>query len=89
MLRCAVATELPRGTVVADESYGNSAEFRDGCRRLDLEFAVTVSTSTRGWVVDAAGRRRGAPMAARDLAQQLVTADAFRRYTWREGRASR
>ena len=85
MLRRAVAADLPRGTVVADEGYGNSAEFRDGCRRLGLDFAVAVSSSTRVWVVDALGRRRGDPIAARDLARQHVADEAFRRYTWREG----
>ena len=85
MLRRAVDADLPRGTVVADEGYGNSAEFREGCRRLGLDFAVAVSSSTRVWVVDAAGRRRGEPIAARDLARQHVADDSFRRYTWREG----
>jgi SRSO17 transposase len=85
MLGRAVAADLPRGTVVADEAYGNSAAFRDGCRQLGLDFAVAVSSATRVWVVDAAGRRRGDPIAARDLAQRLVTDDRFRRYTWREG----
>jgi SRSO17 transposase len=85
MLRRAVDADLPRGAVVADEAYGTSAEFRRGCRRLGLDFAVAVSASTRVWVVDAASRRRGKPIAVRDLAQQLVTDDGFRRYTWREG----
>lgn len=39
MIRRAVDADLPRGTVVADEGYGNSAEFREGCRRLGLDFA--------------------------------------------------
>jgi hypothetical protein len=69
----------------ADEAYGTSTEFRRGCRRLGLDFAVAVSATTRVWVVDAASRRRGKPIAARDLAQQLVTDGGFRRYTWREG----
>jgi SRSO17 transposase len=85
MLHRAVDADLPRGAVVADEAYGNSTEFRRGCRRLGLDFAVAVSATTRVWVVDAASRRRGQPIAARDLAQHLVTDDGFRRYTWREG----
>ena len=85
MLRRAVAAELPRGTVVTDETYGTAAEFRDGCRRLGLDFAVAVSAVTRARVVDAAGRRRRTPLAVRALAQRLVAAGRFRRYTWREG----
>ena len=86
MLRRAVAADLPRGTVLADEAYGN-AEFREGCRKLGLDFAVTVSATTRAWVVDALGRRQGDALPARDLAARLAEQGAFRRYTWREGTA--
>jgi len=86
MLRRAVAADLPRGTVLADEAYGN-AEFREGCRKLGLDFAVTVSATTRAWVVDALGRRHGDALPARDLAARLAEQGAFRRYTWREGTA--
>jgi SRSO17 transposase len=85
MLRRAVAADLPRGTVLADEGYGNSAEFREGCRKLGLDFAVAVSCATRVWIVDAQDRRRGDAIAARDLAAKLAADDGFRRYTWREG----
>lgn len=86
MLRRAVAAELPRGTVLADETYGN-AEFREGCRKLGLDFAVTISATTRAWVVDAMGRRYGDALPARELAARLAEQGAFRRYTWREGTA--
>jgi SRSO17 transposase len=84
MLHRAVAADLPRGTVLADEAYGN-AEFREGCRKLGLDFAVTVSATTQAWVVDALGRRHGDALPARDLAARLAEQGAFRRYTWREG----
>jgi SRSO17 transposase len=86
MLRRAVAADLPRGTVLADEAYGN-AEFREGCRKLGLDFAVTVSATTQAWVVDALGRRHGDALPARELAARLAEQGAFRRYTWREGTA--
>jgi len=86
MLRRAVAADLPRGTVLADEAYGN-AEFREGCRRLGLDFAVTISATTRAWVVDALGRQHGEALPARDLAARLAEQGAFRRYTWGEGTA--
>lgn len=85
MIRRAVAAGLPRGTVLADEGYGTSAEFRDGCRQLGLDFAVTVSSTTRVWVVDALGRRCGEPVDVRELAAQLAVDEAFRAITWREG----
>jgi SRSO17 transposase len=87
MLRRAVAANLPRGTVLADEGY-SSAEFREGCRKLGLDYAVSVSAPTRVWVVDARGHRRGDALPARDLAVQLAEEHAFRRYTWREGTAA-
>lgn len=85
MLRRAVRADLPRGTVLADEGYGNSSEFRTGCRKLGLDFAVSVSATTRVWIVDALGRRRGDALPARDLAARFAADNAFRRYTWREG----
>lgn len=85
MLRRAVKADLPRGTVLADEGYGNSSEFREGCRKLHLDYAVSVSNTTRVWVVDALGRRHGDALPARDLASRLAAEAGFRRYTWREG----
>jgi SRSO17 transposase len=72
--------------VLADEAYGN-AEFREGCRKLGLDFAVSVSATTRAWVVDALGRRHDDALPARELAARLAEQGAFRRYTWREGTA--
>ncbi len=88
MLRRAVNAKLPRGTVLADEGYGGSPEFREGCRKLGLDFAVTVASTTRVWTVDALGRRNGDPLEARRLAQGLAAARAFRKYSWREGTAA-
>src|ERR1700760_4720650 len=76
MLRRAVAADLPRGTVLADETYGN-AEFREGCRRLGLDFAVAISATTQAWVVDAAGRRHGNALPARELAARLAEQGAL------------
>ena len=59
MLGRAVAAGLPRGTVLADDGYGNSVEFREGCKQLKLDFAVSVRSTTKVWIVDALGRRRG------------------------------
>jgi len=56
--------------------------FREGCRKLGLSYAVTVSATTRVWIVDALGRRHGDALPARDLAARLATDGAFRRYTW-------
>jgi SRSO17 transposase len=88
MLRRAVDAKLPRGTVLADESYGGSSEFREGCRKLGLSFAAAVSATTRVWIVDALGRRKGEAVEVRQLARRLADERAFRKYTWREGTAA-
>jgi SRSO17 transposase len=87
MLRRAVKANLPRGTVLADESYGGSSEFREGCRKLGLSFAVAVSAASRVWSVNAAGYRKGDPIEVRELARRLAAEGAFRKYTWRDGTA--
>ena len=87
MLRRAVKADLPRGTVLADEGYGVSSEFREGCRKLGLDFAVAVSSTTRVWAVDALGRRHGDPIAVAKVARRLAEQGTFRKYTWREGTA--
>jgi SRSO17 transposase len=85
MLRRAVHAGLPRGTVLADESYGGSSEFRTGCRRLGLSFAVAVGSTARVWSVNAAGYRKGDPIEVRELARRLADEGKFRKYTWRDG----
>lgn len=87
MLRRAVKAKLPRGRVLADESYGGSPEFREGCRKLGLKFAVAVASTTRVWSVDGLDRRHGDALEARQLARRLADDGAFRKYTWREGTA--
>jgi SRSO17 transposase len=85
MIRDAVAADLPRGWLLADEAYGNSSEFRDGVRKLDLDYAVAINSTTKVWVVDAFGRRRGDATSAAELANRHAWRGNFRKITWREG----
>ena len=85
MLRRAVAADLPRGTVLADEAYGNSSDFRDGVRKLKLDFAAAINSTTKVWVVDALGRRNGSPLSVSAFAENAVARGHFRRLSWREG----
>jgi SRSO17 transposase len=85
MLRRAVEADLPRGTVLADEVYGNSSEFRDGVRKLKLNFAAAINATTTVWVVDALGRRNGRPLSVSAFAENAVVRGQFRRLSWREG----
>jgi SRSO17 transposase len=85
MLRRAVKADLPRGTVLADEAYGNSSAFREGCRKLGLDFAAAINTNTKVWLADALGRRHGDPIDVATLGRRLVGKAKFRAITWREG----
>src|SRR5262249_23899286 len=81
MLRRAVKANLPRGTVLADEGYGNDPAFREGCRKLGLDFAVSVSATTNVWIVDALGRRHGAALPAPALAARPAPHHPFPPHT--------
>jgi SRSO17 transposase len=87
MLRRAVEDDLPRGTVLADEAYGNDSAFRLGVRSLGLHYAVAVGAKTKIWKVDKLGRRCGEPVAVAEFAKAHMNDRSFRRYTWREGTA--
>ena len=83
MLRQAVADDVPRGVVLADADYGDRVEFRAAVRGLGLDYAVAVRGPTRVWSLDAAQRRRGAPVTVAALATSGTL--RFRRMTWRAG----
>jgi SRSO17 transposase len=85
MLRRAVEADLPRGTVLADETYGNSSHFRDGVRKLNLDFAAAINATTNVWVVDALGRRNGSALSVSAFAENAAARGQFRRISWREG----
>lgn len=85
MLRRAVEADLPRGTVLTDEVYGNSSEFRDGVRKLGLDFAAAINAPTKVWVVDALGRRNGDALSVSAFAERAAARREFRRLSWREG----
>jgi SRSO17 transposase len=48
-IRAAVATDVPRGIVLADAAYGINTEFRDGVTELGLQYVVGVQSSMTVW----------------------------------------
>jgi SRSO17 transposase len=48
-IRAAVATDVPRGIVLADAAYGINTEFRDGLTKLGLQYVVGVQSSMTVW----------------------------------------
>jgi len=50
----ALADGVPRGVVLADPAYGDSAAFRDRLTELGLSYAVGVRSSTAVWTPDKA-----------------------------------
>jgi len=85
MLKRAVKQRLPRGIVLADAAYGTSVAFRDGIRKLHLNYAVGVDPKTTVWCVEQRGRLSEERISVRDLAADLEADGEFRRTTWREG----
>jgi SRSO17 transposase len=85
LIRGAVEADLPRGWLLADEAYGNSSDFRDGVRKLGLDFAVGINSTTKVWTVDSFGRRRGDAVSAAELANRHAWRGNFRKITWRDG----
>jgi len=85
MLKRAVKQRLPRGIVLADAAYGTSVAFRDGIRKLHLNYAVGVDPKTTVWCVEQRGRLSEERISVRDLAADLDADGEFRRTTWREG----
>jgi SRSO17 transposase len=85
MLKRAVKQRLPRGVVLADAAYGTSVAFRDGVRKLQLNYAVGVDPKTTVWCVEQRGRLSEERISVRDLADDLEADGEFRRSTWREG----
>jgi SRSO17 transposase len=85
MVNRAIEDDIPRGMVLADCAYGNSSRFRRELRRQNLEYGVSVQSTTKVWQLDKRERRRGRPLTLAELAQQIVQREGFRKTTWREG----
>ncbi len=85
MLRRAVNDGVAPGVVLGDSAYGSSSEFREGVRKLGLDFGVGVDPKTTVWGLDSAERPHGDTVAVRELAHRIHDAGGFRRCTWRKG----
>lgn len=84
MIHRAVADELPPGVVLADSAYGDSVDFREQIRLLNLDYAVGVHATTKVWLVDRLGRRRGEAISVKKLAHRMGRTK-FRSTMWRDG----
>jgi len=84
MLKRAVKQRLPRGVVLADAAYGTSVAFRDGIRKLHLNYAVGVDPKTTVWCVEGKALSEES-ISLRDLAENIEADDGFRHSTWRQG----
>jgi SRSO17 transposase len=85
MIRRALDSGLPRGAVLADAAYGGAKEFRAELRRLGLDYAVAVNSTTNVRLLDRKGACREQACQLKTLARELKTNGAFRRCTWRQG----
>ena len=48
-MRCAIATGVPVGVVLADAGYGDETAFRDGITELGMRYAVGIRPATTVW----------------------------------------
>jgi SRSO17 transposase len=88
MLRRAVEADIPRGTVLADNAYGSSAEFRRSVRELGLHYGVGVKSNTKVWCTDKLEIRCGSKIGVKELAER-ISKKAIRRITWKQGTKGR
>jgi SRSO17 transposase len=84
MIQRAVADELPPGVVLADSAYGDSSDFREQIRLLNLDYAVGVHATTKVWLVDRNRRRRSDAISVKKLALKMGR-KKFRSVVWRDG----
>ena len=82
MIETALKAGLPKGVVLADCGYGNTAVFRDTLARLGLQYAVEIQSTTKLQSVNRVGEL-GDRLTAMDLGKMLER--KVRRVTWREG----
>jgi len=87
MIQRADAANLPQGTILADETYGNSSEFRLGLRGIGHEYIVAINSTTTVRLVEKSGQLSEREYSVEDLALQFRRQRKYRRYTWREGTA--
>jgi SRSO17 transposase len=80
----AMDAKVPGEIVLADAAYGGSSDFRNTVQMFGLDLGVAVKGNMKVWALDKIERRRGEPVAARDLGIRLGRG-AFRRLTWRIG----
>jgi SRSO17 transposase len=84
MIGRACSANIPGDVVLADSGYGDSSDFRNSVCVFGLDYALGIKAGTKVWTLDSLGRRRGDPIAVRDLGIQLGR-KAFRRITWKAG----
>jgi SRSO17 transposase len=88
MIRSAVKSNLPRGVVLADSFYGDSAHFRAEVRALALHYAVGVSSKIAVWRAgELTGERYGDRISVAALAE-TIPETAFHRINWTDGTKS-
>jgi SRSO17 transposase len=80
----ALDDKLPGQIVLADAAYGNSVSFRNGLVTYGLDFAVGVNSTTKVWLLDTHGNRRGDALSALDVGLKAGR-KGFAHVLWRDG----
>jgi SRSO17 transposase len=85
LIRRAIESGLPHGTVLADAAHGGSKQFGAELRQLGLDYAVAVNSTPNMQVPDRKSAVRDHPCQLKILARSMKNRGAFRRCTWRQG----
>jgi SRSO17 transposase len=83
MIERAARAGIPGEILLADSAYGDSNEFRQAVRGLDLDYAVGIKSQTKVRRVGSNGRL-GSALSVRDLAK-TIPRRRRRMLRWREG----
>lgn len=88
MIERAHADGIPGDIILADSAYGESIDFRETVRMLGFDYGVGIRSTTKLWLLDAAGRPRGEAANAQWIGVEAGR-KAFRKHSWREGTSGR
>lgn len=86
MIERAAREKVPGTILLADGDYGKDPQFRATVSMHGFDYALGVHSTTRVWLLDAAGSRCGPALTASDVAK-AIGPKAARRVTWRDGTA--
>jgi SRSO17 transposase len=88
MITRAANDEIPGGLLLADAAYGNIPDFRQGVRRIGMDYAVGISSTSKVWRLNSLGRTIQPAVAIGEFASSIGRR-AFKKVTWKQGTSAK